>query len=160
MSELTVKRFAKIIGKTLATLVIGSVLVACTPANLNTSSATASYASADEAFANKQYEQALQLYQATIKTSPEDTEAWFGLAASADLVGDFELADQAYSQLQPSFGDTARFLNNLGYSHLLRGDLLIAREHFIRVLDMDPENDTALGNLQMLQNLVSENSEQ
>ena len=160
MNELTVQRSAKIISKFLAALVIGSVLVACTPANLNTSSITASYTNADEAFANQQYAQALQLYQATVKTSPDDTEAWFGLAASADLVGNFDVADEAYNQLQPNFGDTPRFLNNLGYSHLLRGDLLIAREHFIRVLDMDPQNDTALGNLQMLQNLVSENSEQ
>ena len=159
MNELTVQRFAKIMGKLLATLVTGSVLVACTPANLNTNSVTASYANADEAFAKQQYEQALQLYQATVKTSPDDTEAWFGLAASADLVGDFELADKAYNQLQPNFGDTPRFLNNLGYSHLLRGNLLIAREHFIRVLEMDPDNDTALGNLEMLQNLVSETSE-
>ena len=159
MIELTIQRFAKIIAKLLTTLVIGSMLVACTPANLNTSSITASYTNADEAFANQQYKQALQLYQATVKISPDDTEAWFGLAASADLVGSFDVADKAYSHLQPSFGDTPRFLNNLGYSHLLRGDLLIAREHFIRVLDMDPDNDTALGNLEMLQNLVSESSE-
>ena len=133
MNELTAKRFAKVVSKLLASLVIGSVLAACTPANLNTSSVTSSYANADEAFANKQYEQALHLYQATLKASPDDTEAWFGLAASADLVGDFELADKAYSQLQPRFGETPRLLNNLGYSHLLRGNLLIAREHFVRV---------------------------
>ena len=159
-SKLTAQNSAKIVSRLLAMLAIGSMLAACTPANLNTNTMTPAPITAEEAFANKQYEQAIELYQTTLKTSPEDTEAWFGLAASADLAGEFDLADEAYDKLQANFGNTPRYLNNLGYSHILRGDLLIAREHFIQVLDMDPENDTALGNLQMLQNLVSDNSEQ
>jgi Flp pilus assembly protein TadD len=72
------------------------------------------------------------------------------------MLGNFDLADQAYTKLSDSHQHTPRFLNNLGYSHMLRGELLVAREYFVKVFAVDPDNARAQSNLEMLKNLVSD----
>ena len=52
-------------------------------------------------------------------------------------------------------GNRIEFLNNYGYSHLLRGNLRIARQYFIRAYELDPENETAANNLELLRNSVN-----
>jgi Flp pilus assembly protein TadD len=76
--------------------------------------------------------------------------AWIGLAASYDRLGRFDLADQAYAAAAKLEGSTVRLLNNEGYSYMLRGDLKTARAKFQSALRLDPNNQTTLNNIKLL----------
>ena len=99
-----------------------------------------------------------QLYfQDAVEKSPSDVMAWIGLAACYDRLGRFDLADRAYAAAAKLEGDTTRLLNNEGYSYMLRGDLKAARSKFQSALRRDPNNQTTLNNIKLLnssQNLI------
>jgi Flp pilus assembly protein TadD len=76
--------------------------------------------------------------------------SWIGLAASYDRLGRFDLADQAYAAATKLEGVTVRLLNNEGYSYMLRGDLKAARAKFQSALKLDPNNQTTLNNIKLL----------
>ena len=49
-----------------------------------------------------------------------------------------------------SRASTVRLLNNEGYSYMLRGDLKTARVKFQSALQLDPNNQTTLNNIKLL----------
>jgi len=51
-------------------------------------------------------------------------------------------------------GGTAVYYNNIGYSHLLRGDLPGARTYFLKAYEIDPSNETTAKNLELMKNSV------
>jgi Tfp pilus assembly protein PilF len=91
-----------------------------------------------------------QYFQDAVEKSPNDVTAWIGLAASYDRLGRFDLADQAYAAAAKLEGVTVRLLNNEGYSYMLRGDLKAARAKFQSALRLDPNNQTTLKNIKLL----------
>jgi len=93
---------------------------------------------------------AQQYFQDAVEKAPEDVTAWIGLAASYDRLGRFDLADQAYASAAKLEGSTVRLLNNEGYSYMLRGDLKAARAKFQSALKLDPNNQTTLNNIKLL----------
>ena len=93
---------------------------------------------------------AQQYFQDAVEKSPSDVTAWIGLAASYDRLGRFDLADQAYGAAAKLEGSTVRLLNNEGYSYMLRGDLKTARAKFQSALRLDPNNQTTLNNIKLL----------
>jgi Flp pilus assembly protein TadD len=76
---------------------------------------------ANYGLAEKHFRKAVEIHAA----SPE---AWMGLAASYDQLGRFDFADRAYEQLLKLAGRRPEIVNNIGYSHYLRGDQQKARE--------------------------------
>ena len=93
---------------------------------------------------------AQQYFQDAVEKSPSDVTAWIGLAASYDRLGRFDLADQAYGAAAKLEGSTVRLLNNEGYSYMLRGNLKTARAKFQSALRLDPNNQTTLNNIKLL----------
>ena len=93
---------------------------------------------------------AQQYFQDAVEKTPKDAAAWIGLAASYDRLGRFDLADRAYSSAVKLVGHTAKILNNEGYSYMLRGDLRQARAKFQAALRLDPNNQTTLNNISLL----------
>jgi Flp pilus assembly protein TadD len=91
-----------------------------------------------------------QYFQDAVEKTPKDVTAWVGLAASYDRLARFDLADRAYATAVRLAGHTASILNNEGYSYLLRGDLKQAREKFRAALRLDPNNQTTLNNVSLL----------
>jgi Tfp pilus assembly protein PilF len=89
-------------------------------------------------------------FQDAVEKSPNDVTAWIGLAASYDRLGRFDLADRAYAAAAKLEGETPRLLNNQGYSYMLRGDLKAAQAKFQRALRLDPNNETTLNNIKLL----------
>lgn len=89
-------------------------------------------------------------FQAAVEKTPRDAAAWVGLAASYDRLRRFDLADHAYANAIRLSGPTVQILNNQGYSHLLRGDLVGAREKFLAAHDLDPDNPLIRNNLVLL----------
>lgn len=106
-------------------------------------------------FREGNYGKSYTLFKKSLDVTPEDPAAWLGFAASADMLRRFDKADFAYKKLQPVIGNRIEYHNNRGYSLLLRGDLRGARKHFIRAYEIDPSNETAANNLEMLRNSVN-----
>ncbi len=103
-------------------------------------------------FRQKNYGYAARYYEKAVELFPNDAEAWLGLAASYDQIRRFDLADNAYRKLAELIGGRAEYYNNIGYSYLLRGDLMSARKNFLKAYELDPNNITAANNLTLLRN--------
>lgn len=106
-------------------------------------------------FKSRNYGKSSALFKKALDVAPQDPQALLGYAASSDMLRRFDLADLAYRQLQPIIGKRIEYHNNYGYSQLLRGNLQSARRHFIIAYEMDPANETAANNLQLLRNSSS-----
>lgn len=78
-------------------------------------------------FREANYGLAEKHFRKAVELRADNAEAWMGLAASYDRLGRFDFADRAYAQLLKVAGRQPRIVNNLGYSHLLRGDRKKAR---------------------------------
>ncbi len=106
-------------------------------------------------FAEENYGLAYRSFKKAIDVAPDDPQAWLGYAASADMLRRFDKADFAYKRIQPVVGNRIEFLNNFGYSQLLRGNLQSARSFFLRAYELDPSNETTANNLELLRNSAS-----
>jgi len=111
--------------------------------------------SANAQFRERNFGNAYSLYKRALDVVPTDPNAWLGFAAAADMLRRFDKADMAYARLRPVIGDRVVFLNNFGYSQLLRGDLQEARKYFLKAYEIDPSNEITANNLEMLRNSVS-----
>jgi Flp pilus assembly protein TadD len=89
-------------------------------------------------------------FRRAVESAKADPEAWLGLAASYDELKRFRLADRAYAQALKLTGPTAEFLNNRGYSYLLRGDLRRAFQDLTEAQAKDPDNERVRNNLRAL----------
>ena len=100
------------------------------------------------------YGKSYTAFKKAIDVTPEDPQAWLGYAASADMLHRFSKSEFAYRKLRPVIGNRIEFLNNYGYSQLLRGNLTTARSYFLKAYEIDPSNEFAANNLEMLRNSV------
>ena len=84
-----------------------------------------------------------------MEATPDNGEAWLGLAAAYDQLGRFDLSDRAYDRLLKLEGRKASILNNQGYSYILRGDFKKARKLLADAKALAPENTIIEGNWQL-----------
>jgi Flp pilus assembly protein TadD len=103
-------------------------------------------------FKAKNYGKSYALFKRSVDLFPNDPQAWLGLAASSDEIGRFDTSDIAYRKLAGMIGRRPEYFNNVGYSYLLRGDLIQARRYFLKAYELDPSNETTANNLQLLAN--------
>jgi TolA-binding protein len=103
-----------------------------------------------EHFGRGNYGMAERYFRDAVEKTPRDVTAWVGLAASYDRLRRFDLADQAYAQALKLRGPTVQILNNQGYSYMLRGDFVRARQKFLHAAKLDPTSPTIQNNLQLL----------
>lgn len=113
-------------------------------------SAPPQLAKAKTYFRDRNFGLAQKSYRAAVEAAPDNVEAWMGLAASCDELGRFDLADRAYDQALRLTGPTAQFLNNRGYSHLMRGDYGKARRDLTAARAKDPGNKMIARNIALL----------
>ncbi len=92
------------------------------------------------------------LYKRYVELVPNDVEGYVGLAASYDRLRRFDLADGVYASLFRLTGGTVQYYNNLGYSHMLRGDTAAALSDLRKAYKLDPKNATVANNLRLLAN--------
>jgi Flp pilus assembly protein TadD len=90
-------------------------------------------------------------FRRAVESRKDDAEAWLGLAASYDELKRYRLADRAYAQALELIGPTPEFLNNRGYSYLLRGDLRRASQDLSEAQAKDPDNEKIRNNLATLE---------
>jgi Flp pilus assembly protein TadD len=103
-----------------------------------------------EHFARGDYGLSQQYFRDAVQQAPKDASAWIGLAASYDHLGRFDLADQAYGEARRLAGETTEYLNNRGYSYLLRGNLIAARREFMKAYAREPNNPVIINNIRLL----------
>jgi Flp pilus assembly protein TadD len=97
------------------------------------------------------YGMAERYFRHAAELHPRDAEAWLGLAATYDQLRRFDFADRAYSQAIAIVGPTIEILNNQGYSYMLRGDYVRAREKLAAAQRKDPGNKYVLNNIRLLE---------
>ena len=107
-------------------------------------------AEAKNQFRQENYGNAGALFYKAVQLEPKDGIAWLGLAASCDRIRRFDLADKAYHAAYPLVGATPAYYNNVGYSHLLRGNLTEARRNFLKAYELAPNDPTVANNLELL----------
>lgn len=90
-------------------------------------------------------------FRRAAEASPDNAEAWVGLAASYDRLRQFDLADSAYARALKVAGPTPAILNNQGHSYILRGDYARAREKLLAAQAKDPTNPYISANLALLE---------
>jgi len=108
-----------------------------------------------EHFRAQNYGLAKVNFEKAVEQSSDNASAWLGLAASYDQLGQFKSSDRAYKQLLQLRGNSARVLNNIGYSYLLRGDYSKARQYLNRAQNMDPQLEEVQGNIHLLEKTLS-----
>ncbi len=106
-------------------------------------------------FRERNYGMSYALFKRAVEIYPDDTQAWLGYAASADQLGRFDNADYAYNHLARVIPNRPEYLNNVGYSYMLRGNLPQARRYFVRAYEIDPNNEITANNLELLRNSTS-----
>ena len=103
-----------------------------------------------EYFERGHYGIAERYFRDAVEKAPRDVTAWVGLAACYDRIRRFDLADRAYQAAISQVGETTQILNNLGYSYLLRGNLVSARKKLLQAYQREPNNPLILNNLKLL----------
>jgi len=101
-------------------------------------------------FGQADYGYSANLYQRVVDLNPKDPEGYFGLAASYDRLGRFDLSDRVYAQLYRMVGGTVQYYNNIGYSYVLRGNRAAAQASFAKAAQLEPDNAVVADNLQLL----------
>jgi tetratricopeptide (TPR) repeat protein len=101
-------------------------------------------------FERGEYGLSEEYFRRTVEKTPDNVEAWIGLAASYDRIKRFDLADRAYASAIRLVGETTQILNNQGYSYMLRADFLTARAKLNKAYRRDPGNPTVINNLRIL----------
>ncbi len=90
-------------------------------------------------------------FRAAAEKHPNDAEAWVGLASAYDRLHRFDLSDRAYAQAIRLIGPTPEILNDQGFSYMLRGDYVRARQKLLAAQARDPGNPYVRANLELLQ---------
>jgi tetratricopeptide (TPR) repeat protein len=103
-----------------------------------------------EYFGRGNYGLAERYFRDAVEKAPRDATAWTGLAASYDRLRRFDLADRAYAQAIKLTGETIQLLNNQGYSFMMRGNFVRARQKLRRAYELDPANPVVINNLTLL----------
>lgn len=101
-------------------------------------------------FKNSDFGYSAAFYKKAAELSPQNPEAYIGLAASYDQLGRFDLSDRVYVSLHRITGDTLQYHNNIGYSYMLRGNLSAALVNFRKAAALAPQNIVIANNLQLL----------
>lgn len=103
-------------------------------------------------FKERNFGKSYAYFKKAVEVYPDDPQAWLGYAASSDHLGRFNNSDIGYKKLARMIPKRVEYLNNRGYSHLLRGDLKTARTYFLRAYEIDPGNETAANNIELMRN--------
>ncbi len=104
----------------------------------------------DAHFARGNYALAERYYRDAVERKPGDVASWLGLASSYDNLKRFDLADRAYLKAREVGGESTQYLNNLGYSYMLRGRFREAETLLRRAAAREPDNVVVMNNLGLL----------
>ncbi len=119
--------------------------------NVRSMPGAADLVSAKTHFRQANYGLAEQHFRKTVEVDAGNAEGWVGLAAAYDQLGRFDFADRAYAQALKLAGRKPRIVNNMGYSHLLRGERDKARALFLEARAGMTDTSVIDANLKLLE---------
>ena len=99
------------------------------------------------ALQNKEYDRSLAYFSEALQEDTVKSQALLGVASSYSLLGQFPKADQYFQQYRDQFGTTAAYLNDHGFSLMLRGNYLEAERQFLKASNRKPNSTTIKNNL-------------
>lgn len=144
----------------LATIAVSLAVAGCQSSSIDTMQTTAlgqsrDPAAADLATGKKQFEDgnfglAEQHFRKAVELRATSAEGWMGLAAAYDQLGRFDFADRAYEQVLSLVGRRPQVINNMGYSHYLRGDRKKAKKLLLEARDGLEDKTIVDANLALL----------
>lgn len=102
-------------------------------------------------------DQAEPLAQCATSAKTAGWRAWNARGVLADLKRDWPAADKAYAKASRLAGGSGPVLNNMGYSHLLRGEWDIAADYFERAHKLDPSSSRIANNLELTRAALDKN---
>ena len=105
------------------------------------------YLTGREALMKRQYNVALAHFYEAAQQNTNQHEALLGVATSYSLMGHFAKADQYFKLYRKQFGETVPYLNDNGFSLLLRGDYERAERQFLAAQKLEPSSLTIKNNL-------------
>lgn len=106
-------------------------------------------------FRNNDFGYAAAYYKKLVEMEPKNPEGYIGLSASYDRLARFDLSDRVYSAMFKITGGTAQYYNNLGYSHMLRGNLKGAFTNFRHAERLAPDSVVVANNIMLLSDAVN-----
>lgn len=106
-------------------------------------------------FRNNDFGYSAALYKRVVELQPRNAEGYVGLGASYDRLGRFDLSDRVYASLYALTGGSVQYYNNVGYSQMLRGNLVAALTDFRKAQAMAPKNIVVANNLRLLATATS-----
>ncbi|MEL6423116.1 MAG: tetratricopeptide repeat protein, partial [Pseudomonadota bacterium] len=147
----------------LAAIMLAFTVAACSHASPDREAAigaTATPGDKDIRLASRHYKDgsfgnAAKHFKLAVEKEPKNPDAWMGLAASYDRLRRFDLADRSYGRARKLSGDTAELMNNIGYSHLLRGDLLRARQFMLAAYQRSNTDPRIISNIETLNEMLA-----
>ena len=113
------------------------------------------FATARTAFETGNFGYAARYFEMAAEDAPGSMEACLGLAASYDWLYRFDLAKEAYGDCRKIDGDDFAYYNNIGFSHLLRGEFGQAAVAFARAESLRPGHPVVRTNLRILRDVAS-----
>jgi len=105
------------------------------------------YVSANAAEEIKDYNQAINYYQAAIKLEPRFAPAHNGLGFVYLELADYKKAREYLAVASNLMPEYTLPIINIGASYYREGNLSEAQYYFLKVLDLDPKNVRALTNM-------------
>lgn len=106
-------------------------------------------------FRNNDFGYSAAYYKKLVELDPKNPEGYIGLSASYDRLSRFELSDRVYAAMFKITGSTAQYHNNLGYSHMLRGNLKGALTNFREAERLAPDSVVVANNIMLLSDAVN-----
>lgn len=101
-------------------------------------------------FKERNFGYSAAFYKRYVELAPQDAGGYVGLGASYDRLGRFDLSDRVYASLLRVDGESAQYFNNVGYSQMLRGNLMEALNNFRKAQALAPDSLIIQNNIQLL----------
>ncbi len=114
---------------------------------------------ANRAFQEGDFEQAELLYREILERDPESPRILFNLGNALAYQGKFEESIEAFQQYQELVSDPAAHAPaeyNMGYLYGIDGNIREALRHFHDAIDMDPSDEDAKFNYELLRRRLQE----
>lgn len=115
--------------------------------------AGAEMSAAKAAFESGNFGYAVRYFQLVRQAQPDSLEACLGLAASYDWLYRFDRSDPTYGECEEVGADKFFYHNNVGFSHLLRGDFGRASVSFSQADALRPGHPVVAANLEILRDV-------
>ncbi len=116
-------------------------------AAINPNNPQINYLSAELAMKKGEYQQAVNLYQASVEQNPQHALSQIGLAKAHHKVGNADVAESIYQSVSQSDPNNWRVVSGFGIFYFQVGNYQGALKQFKRLSEMSPNNDLGVRNM-------------